>query len=47
MYRRDGRLVLSASDVVHFAGCGHLTAFDVAALDVRLERPRSMTRSSR
>jgi hypothetical protein len=38
MHRRDGQLVLSASDVVNFAACGHLTAFDVAALDERLVR---------
>ena len=33
VHRRDSRLLLSATDLVNFHECGHLSALDRAALD--------------
>jgi len=40
--RADGKLIVSASDLVGFLACGHLSVLDREALDGRLRDPRDV-----
>jgi predicted RecB family nuclease len=39
MHRRDGKLIVSATDLVGFLECGHLSALDLAVANGELEKP--------
>ena len=39
MHRRDGKLIVSATDLVGFLECGHLSALDQAVADGQLQMP--------
>jgi hypothetical protein len=39
MHRRDGQLIVSATDPVGFLECGHLSALDLAVANDKLDKP--------
>src|SRR5688572_11057098 len=39
MHRRDGKLIVSATDLVGFLECGHLSALDMAVANGQLDKP--------
>ncbi|MEA2676048.1 MAG: hypothetical protein QOJ81_189, partial [Chloroflexota bacterium] len=39
MHRRDGKLIVSATDLVGFLECGHLSALDMAVANGELDKP--------